>query len=185
MRGNNCLPDCDFFDNAAVALAAANPTRLLIGANYANGGEHHSTSWLTAQRVIAVDKPQFAFWIVWSPNDGSTAAEIQADYDTYFAAFLALCHANGTIPVVLTSIPNGKIATGTDDAARLSINSAVMAAAASDVIAVDMDALLTDGAVPARIQAPYNLDGTHPNPTGAALMESALQSAIQTYLDTH
>lgn len=185
MRGNNCLPDCDFASNAIAALAAANPSKLLTAANYANGGEHHSTSWMTAQRVVAVDKPQFAFWIVWSPNDGQTAVDLQADYDTYMQAFIDLCHANGTIPVVMSSIPNSRITNSTDDATRLSVNAATLAKAASDVITVDLDSVVTDGASPARIQSAYNLDGTHPNPTGAALLETALQSAVQTYLNAH
>jgi hypothetical protein len=185
MRGSACLPECDFIAGTANALAISNPLLNITSHNNAAGGETHATSWSKAQTVIPAGKTGFVFWFVWSPNDGASTANIQSDYDTYIVPFINFVHAAGGIPVLLTSLPCVCILTSTDDAARLSINNAIMGLAAPDVIAIDMSALLTNGATPERIPSGLTTDGKHANAAGAALMQSAAQSAVQTYINTH
>lgn len=111
---------------------------------------------------------------------------MHSDYDTYVQAFINLCHANGVIPVILTSIPSINIANVTDDNARLAINAQARLLASDTVLIGDMDAVMTDNASPARILAGLDTgDGVHPSSAGSAVMFPVLRNAIQSYFNTH
>lgn len=128
---------------------------------------------------------RFVTWFPWSRNDGLAANTMQHDFDTYVAAFISLAHANSAIPVLMTSIPDIGIANSTDDTGRLSVNSQVRALASTDVIVADVDAVMTDGASPARIPPALTSDGTHPSVAGDTAMAAVLAAAIQAYINSH
>lgn len=171
--------------NTAVAAASTpgNTAKSLAVHERAVPAQQQSASYALAQTWIPADRPKFAMWKPWSPNDGSTAAVITADYDTYVAAFISLCHANGVIPVLVTSPPAFSVATAVDDNARKAANTNLLALADDDVLVMDADVLVTDGGSPARMQATYSNDGVHPNAAGAAVLYPALQTVLQNYLD--
>jgi lysophospholipase L1-like esterase len=181
----NCTGDCDWIGDTVTAINAANPRAHLIPTNHAVGGTGLATSFPTAQTFIGFGGVRFATWFPWSQNDGTTAATMQADYDTYEAAFIALAHTNHAVPVLLTMFPAPGIATCLDDGTRLSINTQVRALAASDVVVADLDPVMSNGACPARIPGTLSNDGVHPNPAGTAAIEAVLQAALQTYYNTH
>lgn len=170
---------------AATSLGLANPTQHVRVQNKAVVGQQQPASYAIAQANLNAGGIRFATWFPWSQNDGLTAAIIQGDYDTYVGAFVGLAHANGAIPVLLTAIPTGQLHNSTDDNARLSINTQLKALAAPDILIVDMDAVMSDGASPARIKSTLSDDAVHPNANGAAAMDAAFQSVLQTYLSTH
>jgi lysophospholipase L1-like esterase len=182
--GGAAQSPCDFFTGAFNALPVAAPNTSRVISNYAITGEHQSVSWPKAQAHIPLDKPRFAMWSAWSQNDGTSASAIQTIFNTYVQAFIDLCHANGVIPVIITSIPTSNIANSTDDNARLSVNSQALALASDTVIVADVN-LIGNGASPARIAATYDADTVHPNTAGAAIMRTALQNAVQAWITAH
>jgi lysophospholipase L1-like esterase len=161
-------------------ITAGHPVQV---ANYAVSGQGHSDSWIAAQARIPTGGYKYAVWKVWSPNDGSLAADITADYNTYVPLFTALCQQYGVIPIILTSIPSSGINTGTDDAARLSTNTQAMAL--SGVIAVDMNSVMNDGATPQRQIPALTIDGVHPNINGQGLEGNLFATVLLNYINTH
>lgn len=154
--------------------------------NHAVVGQTQVNSYAAAIADIPGSGAKFALWSPWSQNDGRSAADIQGDYDANVANFIALCHANEIVPIIVTIIPTVNITNSTDDAARLSVNTQVKALAASDVIVADLAASgIGNGANPERLIGTYTVDGVHPNVAGTAVLKPVLQSAIQAYLSLH
>jgi hypothetical protein len=177
---------CDWF-NAGVVGMEANLHRNYRPQNRAFSGQQLHVSFDVATAHMSDPGIKFATFFPWSQNDSPhDAAHIQSAFDTYAQAFIDLCHSHGVIPILMTLIPSFAITTSADDAGRLSVNTQIKALAASDVLVVDMDAVMTDGASPARIQSSLNVgDGVHPNAAGAALMQAAFQTVLQSYVSAH
>lgn len=158
----------------------------LVGANYAVAGQQQADSYALALAHIPVDHPNFATWFPYSVNDGWTETSIYADYNAYVENFIALCHANGTIPVLLTQIPTARINDVPAENARLAVNDMVRALASDTVIVADMDAVMSDHNSPiADIVAAYTTDGTHVSSAGAAVMAPVLRDAVINWLASH
>lgn len=93
---------------------------------------------------------------------------------------ISKCDDLNAMPFVTTGIPcaAGTIGTAAIDAWRLSHNT-MMRAKTDDTMVLDWDALLTDGASPARIQVALQNDTTHYNATGLQLLANQLTAKIR------
>jgi hypothetical protein len=182
----------NWYASARTDLASRFPGSNFVFSNKAVPGTTTAQHWSVQIPVSVGNTPaqhikKFALWFAWSPNDGGLAANITTAYNTYQSQFIALCRSVGFIPLLGTNIPCDGIPTSTDDAARLSINASVRAAASttpgSEIVVADFDTAMSDQASPARMFVGSTPDGTHPttNP-GEAAMWPPLSNALATYL---
>lgn len=115
---------------------------------------------------------------VWTPNDSNTQAAADAAIARAFQ-IAELARQNGAVPVLITAIPYAGINSGAADAYRLGNNAKALAARAAGYLVCDMDAVISDGASPARIKSALDSgDGTHPNDTGYTAMDGACRPVI-------
>jgi hypothetical protein len=183
--------DNPWFGNAVASVQVAYPAYYFVTDNVALGGTTTTQHWSSQVPVTVGNTPahvqlKFACWFAWSPNDGTTGSNIQNSYDTYEAAFISLCRTNNFIPVLCTNYPDGSLALAADNV-RLSVNNQVRALGSSTpgtvTLIADFDAVISDGASPARMISAYTTDGRHPyTAAGQAAMAPVLQNAITAYL---
>ena len=147
-------------------------------ANWGYSGQNRSTSIDTARKVIAQDAPSMISFFPYSPNDGYTDVNVAAGWARTMA-FVQECWSKGVVPMVCTIIPSVGLAAAAD-AVRIDINNRVRALSASGAVVVDFDAVITDGASPARIKAALSSDGLHPNLDGHKAMADVFAAAIVT-----
>lgn len=125
-----------------------------------------SANWLVRfNGLVDVVLPDVALINTWTTNDGDTAAAAQAGISRTFAIAEA-CLQKGIVPILVTAPPHiGN--TVVTDAHRIWANT--QAREATGLLVADIDAVLSDGATPARLVPAYNSgDGTHLNDAGAA-----------------
>ena len=158
------------------ACAALSSSSLPI--MWMNGGWTGQTSsayYTRARALIRDGSPDVCFIATWTPND-SPFTQASADLSWARAIDLAnYCISLNIVPVLWTPIPQGGT-TSTTDAYRLSVVARVKA---SGFLYADFDAVLTDGATPARIKAAANsIDGVHPGDAGYGFMAAEAQRCI-------
>lgn len=135
------------------------------------------------QRLIdmlaAGARPHALIYAAFSPNDGTPDASNIAAARARLAIVLQLCDQNGIVPIITTGCPNTAAAwDATADNFRKAYNAEILALQGNGVIVADWDAVLTDGATPARYAVGMTTDGTHPNADGHAAMMRRLLPAL-------
>jgi lysophospholipase L1-like esterase len=146
---------------------------------FVNGGWHGSTSaefLANARNYVDVFRADILTLSVWTPNDTRT----QAAADIAWQNVMEVAHyaiSKGAIPVLATAIPYGLSLA--DDTVRKAINDRARAMAATGaVLLADLDAAVTDGASPARVNAILRASGSHLTPTGYRAMAAAAMPVI-------
>jgi hypothetical protein len=105
-------------------------------------------------------RPQAIFWQIWSQNDSS------ADLGTVrplVLDFIRRCRANGIVPVLDLSIPLNTSGATLDNMRKANDTWSK----SLGVVCCDRDAVISDGASPARYKSAYGTSG-HPNRAGYA-----------------
>lgn len=158
------------------ALRAATSDALPLSWIGAGWVGQNTTAYLArAQDLIPLLRPAFCVYSPWSPNDNATPDS--STYTTAIAnaeAFLTLCEENLVLPVLWTSGPRDTYSLAEDNI-RLRVN-AWTRAQAPQVPVVDIDALWSDQARPARWTATYTGgDGLHASSVGQQLSERMFQ----------
>lgn len=149
-----------------------------VCANLGYTGQTTTAILTRAQRYIPLLKPSIAWFPVGSPNDGTpTASVVNTEYANLMT-FVALCRANGCIPIGYTQLPRTTDATNTtsaytsgQDDLRKTINNNLLA---SGLIVVDTAAVVSDttalGTASKWLSASITVEGLHPNDAGNALL---------------
>lgn len=154
--------------------ATSNASKVCVW-SMALAGQTSAQSYLWARAVLPNSGIDKAIFHNWSPNDGSGAV-----FDTslnYATAFIALCKRYGIEPIIRTAIPDAiALTTASADAFRVTSNTTIRSIMSGvNGVLFDADALLTNGATPARM---YPLDcvadGRHNSQTGIDKMGAAL-----------
>lgn len=147
----------------------------IIGAaNYGVGGQRLEDSLATARAYCAQNKPQYAAFFAWSPNNSPTQAVMDALWGNVLYTIDYLLKL-GITPVVLTSTAVDGYAQGLKD--LVTAQNARVKALPASVIVVDSAAVLATGG---NITPAYSAgDGTHLNDVGYALMGGMVYSAIK------
>ena len=83
----------------------------------------------------------------------------------------------GLLPALLTPLPWSGMGE-TVDTARRDVNTRLRTLGAQGVPVVDIDAMLSDHAAPARLREGYHADGLHPRESGNDVMAGALGQAL-------
>lgn len=114
-----------------------------------------------------------------SINDGATTGALtQAIVDAAMVMALtqaAAARKRGIIPIFRTVIPSVSM-NATQDGFRKAANAALIA---SGEVVIDIDAVVTDGASPARLLPAYSLDGTHMSAAGNEACAAPAMDAIR------
>lgn len=139
---------------------------------------------LRAMNVLDNFTPDILFYSPFSPNDGTPDNNTVAKCRYWMGRVLDKCRENGIFPILTTPCPN--TASGWNasaDAARLALKAHILEVAQkSNIPVVDFDAILSDGATPARFQASLTTDNIHPNNAGYIAMGAAAQIPVANYL---
>jgi hypothetical protein len=154
--------------------ATSNASKVSVW-SMALAGQTSAQSYLWARSVLPNSGVDKAIFHNWSPNDGSGSG-----FDTslnYATAYLALCKRYGIEPIMRTAIPDAIAMTSESaDAFRVNSNSTIASIMSGiDGRLFNADALLTDGAIPARMN-PIDCiaDGRHNSQTGINKMGAEL-----------
>lgn len=137
-----------------------------------NGGWNGQTTTQYLARLkslLTSQKPSFVVFSVGSTNDGTPTANI---INTEWANAIdaaATCDAAGVPMILTTGIPRNTY-DATADGFRRELNARVRA---SGIPYIDFDAVMSDGASPARIIEGLYSDDRHPNNAGYAVMAQA------------
>jgi len=166
------------------ALRLANPN-VVIG--YVNNGSSGAITTTSLQRTQDFVSSGCAFdamiYSPFSPNDatpnsGSTASQV-ARTNTALAAMGTL----GKPAIIWTPCVNTVLAwDATADGFRTALRTTLLTYSPG-VKVIDIEAAISDGAVPARFPALLTTDGTHPNEAGYAAISAVAQPILQTILD--
>ncbi|EHL99398.1 GDSL-like protein [Acetobacteraceae bacterium AT-5844] len=140
------------------------------------GGQSSLNFYLRGRQEVDISRPSVMPIAVFSPNDGTPT---QASVNASFSRAIDLADyaiSLGVVPIFLTPIPWVSL-TAETDALRLQLVTRLRAMASSgSILVLDMDAIVSDGATPARIQPEYDADGTHLSDAGQrAVAREAVQ----------
>nr|MBL8412729.1 SGNH/GDSL hydrolase family protein [Dechloromonas sp.] len=152
--------------HVATSLYQSTTGKVMHIANFAHEGKT-AAFYLKHLELLLADAdfvPNFVVIQPFSKNDNGGVYST-ATINASIAAALPLAAAarkKGIIPIFRTITPDGGT-NATTDGYRKAGNALIRA---SGVSCFDLDALFTDGASPARLQAAYTYDNTHYNKTG-------------------
>ena len=134
-----------------------------------------ASKWIDDQ----LQRPDIMFIQVYSQNDGTfTTANCEAAYAR--AVLLAQkCKSVGVIPVLMTLAPTTFITTSGQDAVRKTINGYIRG---GFYPYLDLDAVFSDGADPARIISAYTVDGVHHSEAGETALVPSVVAVLQAQL---
>lgn len=146
--------------------------------NFGWSAQNSSQYLVRAQRCIPLLKPTHAFYSVYTANDGAVTAATTAVQYSRALQFVDLCRQNGTVPILLSGLPQTTSAANTtssltvgQDDLRKQLNQSLMNIG---VEVVDMAAAMSDqnstGTASKWVSALVSVDGLHPNDTGNDLM---------------
>lgn len=144
--------------------AAARPVALLNGGW---GGQDTASMHRRAITDIDLFRPSVITIATFSPNDGTpmTAEAVSAALGRALSV-ADYARSRGVVPILVTPIPLNRLSAA-EDAWRMRTVTALRAMAASGrVLVFDMDAVVSDGATPARIVPAFNADNVHLNDLG-------------------
>lgn len=164
-------------------MLASSPSRPVSFFNAGISGQTSNTYVTAAETAVPIMKPTHVVYELMSPNDQAAVGALTAiEAGVHMARLqrmVRLCKANGARLVVVGPFPNNAYTVGSD-AFRLQVRAAAAAAAAagSAFDYLDVEAVLGDGATPARYKNGFAYDNTHPN--NAAM--DALATMLSTYL---
>lgn len=170
--------------------------RPIVPCNQGFSSRDTSNNLLRLQDIInSGRKPNIIVYSAWSPNDtfivSGNAASLAnwgvaiALMKSNLAAAIALCAANNIFLVISTATPYAFDTS--HDALRVDYNNYLRGLAGKNIAIVDYDAVLSDGATPAKMQTAYT-DGTsgaiHPYDAGYIAMGAALKTVLQSVLSS-
>lgn len=153
---------------AVDTLNAANTSVKFSAMNHSIAGQTTAQSYLWATSILPNSGLDFAVLHVWSPNDGSSAAQFDLDIN-YVTSFIALCKKHGIVPIIRTAIPDAiAMTSGAIDARRLTANATALSMlATNNGLLFDANSVVSDGATPQRMITGYAVpDGRHCSQTG-------------------
>lgn len=126
------------------------------------GGKKAAEYYNYLLRQLEDQPPHILHWLAWSQNN--TTSEVSAER-AMIADVVQRCQQLGVVPIIGTGIPSNTSNQALDDA-RNALNTY---AKTLGIIVCDRDAVISDGATPARYKSKYG-GGYHPNLTGYADM---------------
>ena len=168
-----------FLNKACRALSTIAKPVVLATQAYAGKGSSYYTGAATTWIADQLQRPDILFIQPYSQNDGTFN---QANCDAGYARALLLaqrCKAFGIIPVLMTLAPTTFITTSGQDAFRIALNNAIRS---GPYAYLDIDAVFSDGASPARIIAAYTVDGVHHSEAGDNALVAPTVAIMQTML---
>jgi len=142
---------------ACEALSTSSVT--LLHSTRGWSGKTAQQLYLYLMTLLEDAPPNILIWQLWSQNnttDTEYSREISLARDVVMR-----CRLKGVVPVILTGIPTNSLSLANDTQRKL-INDTVRD---WNEIVCDADALISDGASPARYLSAYGT-GTHPNTAG-------------------
>lgn len=159
------------------------PTRLTMLDRYLscyNSGSSGQTTidtYRTLKGYLEVNKPKYAVFKAWSPNDGYA----QTAFDTacvYCAGMIEACRDKGVTPVVLTSGPVNSY-TADQNARRLAQNLKTKNLVKNGVLVLDVASVVTQPGTDNTINPSYTaVDGLHYNDAGHGVIASYIATKL-------
>lgn len=167
-------------------LACCDISRSGRKVSFCNGGWGGQTSANFYQRgllEIPLIRPNVVVIQPYSNNDGTPTQTLA---NAHYGRMRAMCdyvRRYGGVPILWTQTPDAAT-TGTTEAFRVDINTRIRAAAATgQILMIDADAAVTDGASPARLLAGYATDSFHYNNAGHAAISAVAQPVLRRALN--
>lgn len=141
------------------------------------GGLKDSEYVLLAEDGVGDFAPDALIYLAWSQNNSANPGTVDMQY---LGEVARQCHAANIVPIALTGIPTNSLIQATDDL-RKTLVARINALSAYGWIVIDTDAVISDGATPARYASAYG-SGTHPNTAGYAAIVERYKTAIKRLL---
>jgi lysophospholipase L1-like esterase len=168
--------------------ALSTPTNPVAWSNLARSGSNTAFFLERLQGLLAGGmRPHVLVYSPFSPNDTTPTQALMDAARARLAQVMELCKTYNIIPVVWTGLPYAYNSTA--DAFRVAFNNDIRALAQKGVAVVDMDAVMSDGATPARmIRSPVDYTDTnllHPSDAGVAVMTAAFQEVLAQIVENY
>ena len=165
----------------ALSSTAAKPVSAW---NCGSASQSGATFTIAGNDALAVAGPNVVVYSAYTPNDYSSPTAAQMNYYVTqmmgrVQTMIDYCQTNRLALILWTGIPHSAGLSAAADAVRKSYNDALRAmATAQNVFLFDADAIVTDGASPASMAAPYNLDNIHLSNAGIAAIATGLSVVL-------
>ena len=161
--------------------ALSTPTNPVAWSNLSRSGSNTAFFLERLQGLLAGGmRPHVLVYSPFSPNDSTPTQALMDAARARLAQVIELCKTYGIVLVVWTGLPYAYNSTA--DAFRIAFNNDIRALAQKGVAVVDMDAVMSDGATPARIiRTPVDYTDVnllHPSDPGVAVMTAAFQEVL-------
>lgn len=157
---------------ARAVFALSTPQRPIELCTVATGGLAATEYAQKLRPIMRAGQTSIVFLKMWSPNAGTSLADSERGWAENMQ-LAADVQAAGGVPVLMAPYPNpGRITTAAQEAIRLEMVRRCREAEAAGAKILDLDLLMSNGAVPVAGNKPefYVNDGTHPEEEGLALI---------------